>query len=103
MKEVSAAMPNSTMAVQRLSGSPCPPCSAGAIDLLRHYATPDQAARWLPPMIAGEWTGAMCLTEPQAGSDLGVLRTRAEPLGNGRYALHGQKIFITWGEHDCAG
>ena len=80
-----------------------PLLSAGAIDLLRHYATPDQAARWLPPMIAGEWTGAMCLTEPQAGSDLGVLRTRAEPLGNGRYALHGQKIFITWGEHDCAG
>ncbi|MCA3419992.1 MAG: acyl-CoA dehydrogenase family protein, partial [Roseomonas sp.] len=80
-----------------------PLLTAGAIDLLRHHATPDQAARWLPPMIAGEWTGAMCLTEPQAGSDLGMLRTRAEPLGNGRYALHGQKIFITWGEHDCAG
>ena len=67
-----------------------PLLTAGAIDLLRHHATPDQAARWLPPMIAGEWTGAMCLTEPQAGSDLGMLRTRAEPLGYGRYALHGQ-------------
>jgi len=78
-----------------------PLLTAGAIDCLVHYATPDQAARWLPRMVSGEWTGAMCLTEPNAGSDLGVLRTRAEPLGNGKYALHGQKIFITWGEHDC--
>ena len=78
-----------------------PLLTAGAIDCLVHYATPDQAARWLPRMVSGEWTGAMCLTEPNAGSDLGVLRTRAEPLPNGKYALHGQKIFITWGEHDC--
>jgi alkylation response protein AidB-like acyl-CoA dehydrogenase len=78
-----------------------PLLTAGAIECLVHYATPDQAARWLPKMVSGEWTGAMCLTEPNAGSDLGVLRTRAEPLPNGRYALHGQKIFITWGEHDC--
>ncbi len=78
-----------------------PLLTAGAIECLVHYATPDQAAKWLPKMVSGEWTGAMCLTEPNAGSDLGVLRTRAEPLGNGRYALHGQKIFITWGEHDC--
>ena len=78
-----------------------PMLTAGAIDCLVHYATPDQAARWLPRMVSGEWTGAMCLTEPNAGSDLGVLRTRAEPLPNGKYALHGQKIFITWGEHDC--
>ena len=78
-----------------------PLLTAGAIDCLNHYASPDQAARWLPKMVSGEWTGAMCLTEPAAGSDLGVLKTRAEPLGNGRYALHGQKIYITWGEHDC--
>ena len=78
-----------------------PLLTAGAIDCLEHHATPDQAARWLPNMVSGEWTGAMCLTEPGAGSDLGVLRTRAEPLGNGRYALHGEKIFITWGDHDC--
>ena len=78
-----------------------PLLTAGAIDCLNHYATPDQAARWLPKMVSGEWTGAMCLTEPGAGSDLGVLKTRAEPLGNGKYALHGQKIYITWGEHDC--
>jgi alkylation response protein AidB-like acyl-CoA dehydrogenase len=78
-----------------------PLLTAGAIDCLVHHAKPDQAARWLPSMVSGEWTGAMCLTEPGAGSDLGVLRTRAEPLGNGRYALHGEKIFITWGDHDC--
>jgi alkylation response protein AidB-like acyl-CoA dehydrogenase len=78
-----------------------PLLTAGAIDCLSHYATEDQAARWLPKMVSGEWTGAMCLTEPGAGSDLGVLKARAEPLGDGRYALHGQKIFITWGEHDC--
>ena len=80
-----------------------PLLTAGAIDCLVHHATPDQAARWLPPMVSGEWTGAMCLTEPNAGSDLGVLRARAEPLGDGKYALHGQKIYITWGEHDCTG
>jgi hypothetical protein len=78
-----------------------PLLTAGAIDCLNHYATPEQAARWLPKMVSGEWTGAMCLTEPGAGSDLGVLKTRAEPLPNGKYALHGQKIFITWGDHDC--
>ncbi len=78
-----------------------PLLTAGAIDCLVHYATPDQAARWLPSMVTGEWTGAMCLTEPGAGSDLGVLKARAEPLGDGKYALHGEKIFITWGEHDC--
>jgi len=78
-----------------------PLLTAGAIDCLLHHATPDQAARLLPRMVTGEWTGAMCLTEPNAGSDLGVLRCRAEPLGDGRYALHGQKIYITWGEHDC--
>jgi alkylation response protein AidB-like acyl-CoA dehydrogenase len=77
-----------------------PVLTAGAIDLLVGHATPDQAARWLPKLVSGTWTGTMCLTEPQAGSDLGVLRTRAEPLGDGRYALHGQKIYITWGEHE---
>jgi alkylation response protein AidB-like acyl-CoA dehydrogenase len=77
-----------------------PVLTAGAIDLLVTHATPDQAARWLPKLVSGTWTGTMCLTEPQAGSDLSALRTKAEPLGDGRYALHGQKIYITWGEHD---
>ncbi|HEY4252615.1 MAG TPA: acyl-CoA dehydrogenase family protein [Roseomonas sp.] len=78
-----------------------PMLTAGAIECLDHHGSEDQKARLLPKMIAGEWTGAMCLTEPQSGSDLGTIRTRAEPRGDGRYALHGQKIFITWGEHDC--
>jgi alkylation response protein AidB-like acyl-CoA dehydrogenase len=78
----------------------CPLLTAGAVDLLAHHGTPGQAARWLPPLVEGRWNGTMCLTEPQAGSDLATIRTRAEPRGAG-YALHGQKIYITWGEHDC--
>ncbi|MCS6891273.1 MAG: acyl-CoA dehydrogenase family protein [Rhodovarius sp.] len=78
----------------------CPLLTAGAIEAIARHASPDQRARWLPPLIAAEWTGTMCLTEPQAGSDLSDLRTRAEPLGDGRYALHGQKIYITYGDHD---
>ncbi len=77
-----------------------PILTAGAIELLTAHATPDQAARWLPKLVSGAWPGTMNLTEPQAGSDLAAIRTRAEPLGDGRYALHGQKIFITWGEHE---
>jgi hypothetical protein len=77
-----------------------PLLTTGAIDLLVHHGTPDQQARWLPKLVTGAWPGTMNLTEPQAGSDLAAIRTRAEPLGNGRYALHGQKIYITWGEHD---
>ncbi|MCK8785872.1 acyl-CoA dehydrogenase [Roseomonas sp. NAR14] len=80
----------------------CPLLSMGAIEALQHAATPAQRERWLPHLVSGEWTGTMCLTEPQAGSDLGALRTRAVPDGRGGYALHGQKIFITWGEHDLA-
>jgi alkylation response protein AidB-like acyl-CoA dehydrogenase len=77
-----------------------PILTAGAIDCLDRFASEDQKARWLPKLVSGEWPGTMNLTEPQAGSDLAAIRTRAEPLGNGRYALHGQKIYITWGEHD---
>ncbi len=79
-----------------------PLLTAGAIECLDHHGSAEQKARLLPHMVSGAWTGAMCLTEPQSGSDLGTLRTRAESLGEGRYALHGQKIYITWGDHDCA-
>jgi len=94
------------MAVQELvctadmSFSLCPLLTAGAIEALTRYATEEQAARWLPKLVSGEWTGTMCLTEPQAGSDLSLVRTRAEPTADGKYRLHGQKIFITYGEHD---
>src|SRR5918993_1609195 len=94
------------MAVQELvcaadmAFSLCPLLTAGAIEALERYATPEQAERWLPRLVSGEWTGTMCLTEPQAGSDLSQVRTRAEPAGDGTYRLHGQKIYITWGEHE---
>jgi alkylation response protein AidB-like acyl-CoA dehydrogenase len=73
----------------------------GAVEALAHHASNDLKARFLPKMVAGEWTGTMNLTESQAGSDLSTVRTRAEPDGE-RYRLFGTKIFITWGEHDVA-
>jgi 3-(methylthio)propanoyl-CoA dehydrogenase len=80
----------------------CPILTQGAIEAIHAHGTDRQKSLYLPKMIVGEWTGAMNLTEPQSGSDLGTLRTRAEPDGKGGYRLHGQKIFITWGDHDCA-
>jgi alkylation response protein AidB-like acyl-CoA dehydrogenase len=77
----------------------CPMLTQDAILLLEAHGTPDQRARLLPRLIGGEWTGTMCLTEPQAGSDLGGVRTRAVPDGAGGFRLSGQKIFITYGEH----
>ena len=80
----------------------CPLLTQGAIDAIELVGTPEQKARYLPKMVGGEWTGTMNLTEPQAGSDLAAVRTRAEPQGDGTYKLFGQKIFITYGEHDFA-
>ena len=77
-----------------------PILSAGAIELLARHATPDQAARFLPPLVSAEWNGTMCLTEPQSGSDLGTLRTKAVPDDAGGYRISGQKIYISFGEHD---
>jgi alkylation response protein AidB-like acyl-CoA dehydrogenase len=79
----------------------CPLLTQGAIEALQLVGTPEQKATYLPKMISGQWTGTMNLTEPQAGSDLGAIRTRAEPTGeDGVYRLKGQKIFITYGDHD---
>ncbi len=86
-----------------LSFALCPLLTDGAIEALLTAGTPEQQARYIPPMIDGRWTGSMNLTEPQAGSDLSLVRTRAEPLPDGRYKLFGTKIFITYGEHDLAG
>ena len=77
----------------------CPMLTQGAVEALELCGSDAQKQRFLPKMISGEWTGTMNLTEPQAGSDLGQIRTRATPDGD-RYRLFGQKIFITWGEHD---
>src|SRR4051794_16641140 len=85
-----------------LSFSLCPLLTDGAIEALLTAGTREQQERFIPKMITGEWTGTMNLTEPQAGSDLALVRTRAEPMGDGRYKLFGTKIFITFGEHDMA-
>jgi alkylation response protein AidB-like acyl-CoA dehydrogenase len=73
----------------------------GAIDAIHHHGSAEQKATYLPKMISGEWTGTMNLTEPQAGSDLGQLKSRAVKAGD-HYLVTGQKIFITYGEHDMA-
>jgi len=78
----------------------CPLLTKGAIEALSRFATPAQQAAWLPKLVSGEWTGTMCLTEPAAGSDLSQVRTRAEPDGAGGYRITGQKIYITYGDHD---
>ena len=80
----------------------CPLLTDGAIEALLTAGSPEQQALFLPKMISGEWTGTMNLTEPQAGSDLAMVRTRAEPQPDGSYKLFGTKIFITYGEHDMA-
>ena len=76
----------------------CPMLTQDAIALLEVHGTEDQKARLMAPMIRGAWTGTMCLTEPQSGSDLSGVRSRAEPDGQG-FRITGTKIFITWGEH----
>jgi len=74
----------------------------GSVESLKHHGSPELQAAWLPKLVTGEWTGTMNLTEPQAGSDVGALKTRAEPVGDGSYRISGTKIFITFGEHDLA-
>ncbi len=78
----------------------CPMLTQGAIEAIHMVGSEELKKRFLPKMISGEWTGTMNLTEPQAGSDLSLVRTRAKPRPDGTYLLKGQKIFITYGEHD---
>ena len=80
----------------------CPLLSQGQIEALEHHATEELQNLYLPKLISGEWTGTMNLTEPQAGSDVGALTSKAELQVDGTYKISGQKIFITWGEHDVA-
>jgi alkylation response protein AidB-like acyl-CoA dehydrogenase len=80
----------------------CPMLTSSASNAILAHADDDLKNTYLHKMINGEWCGAMDLTEPQAGSDLGALRAKAVPNGDGSYALSGQKIYITWGDHDCA-
>ncbi|RIJ14944.1 acyl-CoA dehydrogenase [Henriciella mobilis] len=80
----------------------CPLLSLGAIEALVEHGHPAEQEKYLPKLVSGEWTGTMNLTEPQAGSDVGALKTKAVPNGDGSYAISGQKIYITWGDHDMA-
>ncbi|BCQ22188.1 acyl-CoA dehydrogenase C-terminal domain-containing protein [Caballeronia sp. NK8] len=79
-----------------------PGLSHGAYECLHAHGTPEQKSTYLSKLVSGEWTGTMCLTEPHCGTDLGILRTKAEPNPDGSYALTGTKIFISSGEHDMA-
>ena len=84
-----------------LAFSMCPEAAVGAVGLLRHHASAELRERYLPRLVSGEWTASMALTEPQAGSDLSTLRTRAEPDPSGDgWRLSGRKIYISWGDHD---
>jgi len=84
-----------------LSFAMCPEVAVGAIEALRVHGSPALRGAWLPHLVRGDWTASMCLTEPQAGSDLSTLRTRAEPDGD-TWRLFGRKIYISWGDHDLA-
>ena len=80
----------------------CPLLTDGAIEALLTAGSPELNAIYLEKLVSGQWTGTMNLTEPQAGSDLAAVRTKADPQADGTYKIAGTKIFITWGEHDMA-
>jgi len=80
----------------------CPMLTSSATKAIEAHASEELKDIYVPKMVTGEWSGAMCLTEPQAGSDLGPVRTKAVDNGDGTYSITGQKIYITWGDHDCA-
>jgi alkylation response protein AidB-like acyl-CoA dehydrogenase len=100
-KLLGAAVQEMWMAAN-LSFSLCPLLTSGAIEALELSGSEELKARFLPNMVHGRWTGTMNLTEPQAGSDLAAIRTRAVPQGDGTYRIFGQKIFITYGDHDLS-
>src|SRR5690606_12182405 len=97
-----SAAAGETLNAGNLSFALCPLLTDGVIEALSTAGSADQCDRFIPPLVEGRWTGTMNLTEPQAGSDLALLSTRAVPQGDGSYRLYGQKIFITFGEHDMA-
>ena len=105
-----AACVQETLGGANMAFTLLPMLTVGAIEALVHHGSPAQQQAWLPRLISGEWPGTMNLTEPQAGSDVGALRTTATPIAPddfggehlGKYRIKGTKIFITWGEHEMA-
>jgi alkylation response protein AidB-like acyl-CoA dehydrogenase len=91
-----------TLGTANMGFALCPTLTVGAIEALQHHGSPAQQAAYLPHLATGAWTGTMNLTEPQAGSDVGALRTMATPLGGGRWSVKGTKIYISFGDHDMA-
>ncbi len=91
---------NEMVGTANWSFSMYPGLSHGAIQTIEHHGTDAQKQTYLEKMVTGEWSGTMCLTEAHAGSDLGIIRTKAEPNDDGSYSITGQKIFISAGEHD---
>ncbi|MDR7268413.1 alkylation response protein AidB-like acyl-CoA dehydrogenase [Pelomonas saccharophila] len=97
-----AAACNEMLQSANMSFALCPLLTDGAVEALLTAGSDEQRSVYIPKLLDGSWTGTMNLTEPQAGSDLALVRTRAEPQGDGSYKIFGTKIFITYGEHDMA-
>ncbi|KQV60385.1 acyl-CoA dehydrogenase [Pelomonas sp. Root1217] len=97
-----AAACNEMLQAANMSFALCPLLTDGAVEALLTAGSDEQRSVYIPKLLDGSWTGTMNLTEPQAGSDLALVRTRAEPQGDGSYKIFGTKIFITYGEHDMA-
>ncbi len=91
-----------TLGTANMGFALCPTLTVGAIEALQHHGSPEQQAAYLPHLATGAWTGTMNLTEPQAGSDVGALRSTATPRGDGTWSIKGTKIYISFGDHDMA-
>jgi 3-(methylthio)propanoyl-CoA dehydrogenase len=91
-----------TLGAANMGFALAPTLTVGAIEALLHHGTPEQQQAYLPHLATGAWTGTMNLTEPQAGSDVGALKSRATPRGDGTWSIKGTKIFISFGDHDMA-
>ena len=102
LPQVVSAATNEMIYAANMAFGLAPMLTSSAAKALAAHGSQELKDIYLPKMITGEWSGAMCLTEPQAGSDLSTVRTKAVPNGDGSYAITGQKIYITWGDHDCA-
>lgn len=100
--EVLGTMTSELITACNKSFSMCPGLTRGLVDAILAYGSDEQKEEYLPNMMSGTWSGTMCLTEPQSGTDLGLISTKAEPKDDGSYSLTGTKIWITFGEHDMA-